>query len=240
VRQLDRRAARRLAALVPTLATLIPSEVVAHPATVTANAFAGGALHSFGGLDHALAMIGVGVLSTRLSRLDVLFLPLCFLLFLAMGASLGHLGIELRFAETAIAMSCLALGSCILSPGLQRHRRSIFAIVAAFAIVHGNAHAIELPAGFGASRFTLGFLSASAVMHVTGVFIGDAFRGNAHRWLVEIFGSAMVVFGALFLLRSLRAEARVTSSAIESPLNPSAAAHASQVGAAVPHRKAKP
>lgn len=182
------------------LAAVIPARAMAHPTIVTSSALVGGALHSLAGLDHALAMIGVGVLSTRLLPSDTLLLPLAFLTFLAMGAGLGHLGVELRFAESAIAISCSILGVCILSSRLQRYRRSIFAVISGFATVHGHAHAIDLPAAFGAAEFTVGFLSASALMHVTGVFIGAAFRGGAHRWLTQIFATATIAFGVLFLL----------------------------------------
>jgi urease accessory protein len=207
----DRCFCRLRAAITLSLIALLPSQAMAHPSIVTPNAFAGGLLHSFGGLDHALAMIGVGVLSTRLLRADILLLPLTFLFFLAVGASLGHLGIERRATEAAVAISCLALGSCILSPRLQSYRRSIFAVVAAFATAHGYAHSIELPAGFSASQFTLGFLSASAFMHLTGVFLGDAFKDEEHRWLMHVFGAAMVVFGVLFSMRSFRDAPSATS-----------------------------
>ncbi len=197
-----RRAARRgvVFGAAAGLAAVIPSQAMAHPVIVTSSALVGGGLHSLTGLDHALAMVGVGVLSTRLLRSDVLLLPLAFLVWLAVGAGLGYLGVELRFAEAAVASSCAILGACILSSRLQRCRRSIFAVTSGFGAVHGHAHAIELPAGFGAAEFTVGFLSASALMHVTGVFIGEAFRGGAHRWLMQIFAAAMIAFGVLSLL----------------------------------------
>ena len=188
---------------------LVPSQAMAHPVTVTASAFAGGMFHSFGGLDHALAMIGVGLLSTRLQRFDIFLLPATFLVFLALGAGVGYSGLGIRFAESAVAISCLALGSCILSPRLQRYRSSIFGIVASFAAVHGYVHLAELPAGFDVGQYTIGFICASAIMHLIGVFIGEAFRDREHLWLVHILGAAMVVFGSLFLIRSLRTEAPV-------------------------------
>lgn len=200
MRHLDKRTF--LLGLCSLLAVFTPSQALAHPMIITSNAFAGGFFHSFTGIDHALAMIGVGVLSTKLRRSDILFLPLTFLVFLALGAGFGYFGFQLRFAETAIAMSCFVLGSCILWSRLQKYRRAIFGIVAGFATVHGYVHLIELPAGFSASQFTLGFLSASAMMHVLGLFIGEAFKDKAHLWLMQIFGSAMSMFGLLFLIGS--------------------------------------
>lgn len=174
---------------------------MAHAVVVTDSAFAGGLFHSFTGLDHALAMIGVGVLSTRLRRADVVLLPLTFLALSAIGAGLGAGGLELRFAEAAIAVSCLVLGASISSSTLQRYRASLFVVVGGFATVHGYVHLTELPRGLGAGPFTWGFLSASALMHVTGVFVGEAFRDEEHRWLMQVFGAAMLVFGTLFLIR---------------------------------------
>ena len=212
MRHLNKRAV--LFGVCSLLAAFIPSQAMAHPVVITSNAFAGGFFHSFTGLDHALAMIGVGVLSTKLLRSDILLLPLTFLVFLALGAGLGHFGFQLHFAETAIAMSCLVLGSCILWSRLQKYRRSIFGIVAGFGTVHGYVHLVELPAGFSASQFTFGFLSASAIMHINGVFIGEAFKGKEHLWLMQIFGSAMSVFGILFLIRSFQVEVPIGSQLI--------------------------
>jgi Outer membrane efflux protein/HupE / UreJ protein len=141
-------------------------------------------------------------LKPRCSDPTSYFYRLRFSYFWPWGAGLGYFGFQLRFAETAIAMSCLVLGSCILWSRLQKYRRSIFGIVAGFATVHGYVHLVELPAGFSASQFTFGFLSASAIMHITGVFIGEAFKDKEHLWLMHIFGSAMSVCGVLFLIRS--------------------------------------
>lgn len=129
-------------------------------------------------------------------------MSIAFLVFSAAGAGLGYLGLQIRFAETAIAISCMILGAGILSSRLQGYRLTTFGVVAAFATVHGYVHLVELPAGFSAGQFTFGFLSASAIMHVTGVFIGEAFgKDKEHLWLIRSFGSAMIVFGALFLIR---------------------------------------
>ena len=63
-----------------------------------------------------------------------------------------------------------------------------------------------------AALFTIGFLSASAVMHLLGVFIGEAFKDDSHRWLMKILATAMMVFGVLFLIHGFRASPRTESS----------------------------
>lgn len=121
----------------------------------------------------------------------------------------GYLGVEIMFAESVIAISCLTLGGGLLLLEVQRYRVASFVAVAAFATVHGYSHLIGLPAGFSPGWFTLGVLSASAIMHVTGIFIGEAFgKSEEHSWLIRVFGLAMIVFGALFLIRSLKSEPR--------------------------------
>jgi hydrogenase/urease accessory protein HupE len=68
MRHLDKRAF--LFGVCSLLAAFIPSQALAHPVIITSNAFAGRFFHSFTGLDHALAMIGVGILYTGV-RLQV-------------------------------------------------------------------------------------------------------------------------------------------------------------------------
>jgi urease accessory protein len=188
------------------LALAVPSLIIenayAHAVVFTGSSFAGGFFHSFSGLDHALAMLGVGFLSTKMERRDVLLLPACFLLFLAIGAGVGYSGYRFSFAETFVALSCLILGSFILLAELQRYHKAIFSSVATFGFVHGYVHLVELPTRANAFHFTVGFLSASLIMHITGVFIGEAFKDSEYRWLTLLCGTAMCFFGILFTFRS--------------------------------------
>lgn len=187
------------------LVALFASPAAAHPALTTSNSFVGGFFHSITGLDHALAMIGVGILSTKLLRTDILLLPLTFLISLTIGAGLGYAGFPLYRSEILIAGSCIALGVFLLWPRVQQFRRILFIITAGFGVIHGYAHLIELPSGFGPPEFTLGFLSSSAVMHLSGVFIGEAFKGTEYRWLMQVIAISMIAFGMLFLTRSIQA-----------------------------------
>jgi urease accessory protein len=195
---------RRIIQINLLLATIIltAENAYAHPVIFTASSFAGGFFHSFSGLDHALAMLGVGFLSTRLKRRDIVLLPACFLVFLAIGACVGYVGFRFLFAELLAALSCFVLGVLILMAALQRYRKAIFLSVAIFGFVHGYVHLVELPSRANAFYFTIGFLSASTIMHLTGVFIGEAFKDHEYRWLTQLCGSAMCFFGMLFTFRS--------------------------------------
>lgn len=184
------------------ITSLVSKNAYAHAVIFTGGSFTGGFFHSFSGLDHALAMLGVGFLSTKLKPPDILLLPACFLLFLAFGACIAYVGYRFLFAELLVALSCLVLGGFILIPTFQRYHKAIFSSVAIFGFVHGYVHLIELPIKANAFYFTIGFLSASMIMHLTGVFLGEAFKDNEYRWLTQLCGSAMCFFGMLFTCRS--------------------------------------
>jgi urease accessory protein len=176
----------------------------AHAVIMTKNAFAGGFFHSFSGLDHALAMLGVGFLSSKLGHKNLFQLPLVFLLFLAIGACLGFFGFRFPFCENIIAISCLTFGAFIALNKPQKFVRMIYATTAVFGFAHGYAHLVDLPMRYSATQFTCGFLVASAIMHLTGVLVGEMFKDPEHNWLIDIYSIVMRFAGCAFLLRSLQ------------------------------------
>jgi urease accessory protein len=187
-----------------TLWMLLSRPACAHSVIITKNAFVGGLFHSFTGLDHALAMLGVGFLSSKLGHQHLFKLPLVFLLFLAIGALLAFWGFRFPFCEPIIAASCVTLGAFIASNKAPHFVRMIYATTALFGFAHGYAHLVDLPAGCSATQFTCGFLVASATMHLTGVLVGEMFKDPEHRWLIEIYSIVMRFAGSVFLLKSLQ------------------------------------
>jgi urease accessory protein len=176
----------------------------AHAVIITKNAFTGGLFHSFTGLDHALAMLGVGFLSSKLGHTHLFKPPLVFLLFLAIGACSAFFGFRFPFCESIIAISCVTFGAFIALSKAQQFARMIYATTAVFGFAHGYAHLVDLPIGYSATQFTFGFLVASATMHLTGVLVGEMFKDPEHRWLIEIYSIVMRFAGCVFLLRSLQ------------------------------------
>jgi urease accessory protein len=170
---------------------------------MTKNAFTGGLFHSFTGLDHALAMLGVGFLSSKLGHQHLFKLPLVFLLFLAIGAGSAFFGFRFPFCESIIAISCVTFGTFIALAKSQKFVRMIYATTVVFGFAHGYAHLVDLPIGYSAMQFTCGFLVASATMHLTGVLVGEMFKDPEHLWLIEIYSIVMRFAGCAFLLKSL-------------------------------------
>ena len=71
---------------------LVSSPAWAHDGTGLAGGFQSGFGHPFGGIDHMLAMISVGLWGAFLGRPLVVLLPVVFPLVMVVGAALGMFG----------------------------------------------------------------------------------------------------------------------------------------------------
>jgi urease accessory protein len=137
--------------------------------------FVAGMLHPFSGLDHLLAMVAVGLWAAQQGGRALWALPLSFVGAMAIGATLGMTGIALAGMETVIAFSVLALGLLVVM-----RRRMLLPLAAmltaVFALFHGMAHGQEMPLAATPWGYALGMLSATALLHATGVFAGMKIR----------------------------------------------------------------
>jgi urease accessory protein len=73
------------------------------------------------------------------------------------------------------------------------------AIVGAFAIFHGHAHGAELPPGVDAVAYSIGFVVATGLLHLSGVAFGLLARWPAGRIAVRAAGGAIALAGVVFL-----------------------------------------
>ncbi|MEO0342950.1 MAG: HupE/UreJ family protein [Pseudomonadota bacterium] len=155
-----------------------------------------GLLHPVLGFDHLLAMIGVGLLSVQIGHKHIWTLPVCFVLFLMLGGILGLAGIPLPQVEGVIAASVFVLGLAIASSGIIGAYIA-YPIVAIFAIFHGHAHGMEVPTLDNPTGYVIGFMVASAVLHLIGVGFGYLFKTENLR---AQLGSGMAGIGLYMLL----------------------------------------
>lgn len=153
------------------LALLIGSSAEAHMGTGLAGGFESGIRHPFSGADHLLAMVSVGLWGAFLGKPLIFALPVIFPAVMVAGAVMGMLGLPLPPVEMGIALSVTVLGSCIaLSVKAPVWIASL--IVAIFAIFHGYAHGKELPSAADPNGYSLGFVLATGLLHVSGIGIG--------------------------------------------------------------------
>ena len=87
------------------------SVAIAHPGH--GGGLAAGLAHPLTGLDHALAMVAVGLWASHLGRPAIWLLPLVFPAMMAAGAALGANGIIVPWVEIGIVASVVALGAAV-------------------------------------------------------------------------------------------------------------------------------
>jgi urease accessory protein len=162
--------------------------------------FLGGFAHPLFGPDHVVAMVAVGLWGAFLGPPPMFILPIVFPLVMAIGGVLGILAVPLPAAELAIAASAIVLGLMVASAA--RPPLWVAAtIVAVFAIFHGYAHGAELPAGTDAAAYSIGFVTATGLLHLAGIALGLTVRWPAGRIGVRGTGAAIAGAGLVFLWR---------------------------------------
>jgi len=157
-----------------------------------------GFLHPLTGFDHLLAMVSVGIWGAELGAPAIWLLPIAFPLIMAFGGALGVVGVPLPGGELLIALSVVVLGVLVASA-----RRlpiwTALTIVGVFAIAHGHAHGVELPRAADALAFTIGFVVATGLLHLTGIAIGVLAYWPRGIIVIRACGGVVAVAGCYFV-----------------------------------------
>ncbi len=159
-----------------------------------ASSLAAGLSHPFSGLDHILAMLAVGLWAAQNGRNRLWLSPAVFMITLAAGAGTSMIWQHpLPALEAGIALSVLALGFMIVF-FVQLPIRQSMAIIALFGLLHGYAHGLELPQSATPAAYVLGFLAATAVLHLAGMAASTALRQRPAA-LATIAGGSIAMSG---------------------------------------------
>lgn len=172
------------------------SVAFAHPGH-DVSGFAAGLMHPFSGLDHLLAMVAVGLWAAQGGGRKVWLLPATFMTMLAVGAGISMQWQSLPLVEAGIATSVLSLGLLIML-SLQLPVALSVSITALFGLFHGYAHGLELPQSAAPADYALGFLIATAALHLSGIAAGLAMR-ERYALISRVLGSAIAI-GGVYLL----------------------------------------
>jgi len=195
----------RIASAAIVIAALLPTAALAHPGGGDAHGFVHGFAHPFGGLDHVLAMITVGLFAYQLGGRALWLVPASFVLAMTAGGALGLVGIPVPFVEAGIAASVLVLGA-IVAFGVQAPVAVAMAVVAAFAVFHGHAHGTEMPTGGSIAAYAAGFVLATALLHAAGVTLGlmiGRFSETYGRVGFRLSGGLVALAGGAILLHAI-------------------------------------
>ena len=185
--------------LLPALPLLLAAGgAEAHTLGAHGAGFASGLAHPFLGLDHVLAMVGVGLWAAQLGGRATWAVPAAFVAVMLVGGALGMAGVALGPVELGIAASLVVLGA-LVTLGVRLPLAAAAALAGAFALFHGHAHGTELPQAASALGYACGFVIATALLHAAGVAAGmTLWRSAARPWL-RLGGAAIAAAGVLIV-----------------------------------------
>jgi urease accessory protein len=191
-----------MAFLFAALFMIISGPAYAHENAGAAGGVAAGFSHPFLGADHMLAMIAVGIWGAFLGRPMLVVLPMVFPVIMTVGAALAMTAVPFPPVEFGIAISVIALGMLILTAARVNPILAC-AVVAVFALFHGYAHGIELPATVDPVGYSVGFVLATGFLHLGGIGLGMLKRLRFGELGLRAAGAATSVAGATFLIAGL-------------------------------------
>ena len=178
------------------------SSAHAHAEKGAAIGLASGLQHPVSGWDHVLAMIAVGLWGAQLGAPAIWVLPVAFPMVMAMGGTLGLMGIPLPGVEIGIAISEVVLGAMVLRESKPPLWLAAV-VVGFFAIFHGHAHGTELPPGGSGLLYSVGFVAATGTLHGVGIAIGLVHRWKSGQRAIRAAGALIAAFGVLFLWQAM-------------------------------------
>ena len=175
----------------------VPLPVLAHPAHPGQwDGLAAGFAHPLLGPDHVAAMLALGLWASLAGRRALWSLPLAFQAGMVAGYVLAVSGIPLPAVEPAIAVSLVVLAILVLVAN-RLPPAFAAALAALLAVLHGHAHGTGI--GGSASAFGLGFVAATALLHLAGIGIGRLLDGPRRLPLTRAAAGAVAAMGLVLL-----------------------------------------
>jgi urease accessory protein len=182
----------QLGLLALSVIAFFPVSAFAHTGIGSTTGFGAGFSHPFGGLDHLLAMVAVGLWAAQTGGKAIWAVPGAFMSLMIIGGVLAISGIHLPYVEAGI----LALVMGVLIAAAFKFPVAVSAvIVGVFAVFHGHAHGAEMPLAMGAASYSFGFALATALLHCAGIAGGIVLQAINTEKVVRIAGVAIAMSG---------------------------------------------
>ena len=170
--------------------------------------FYDGLSHPVLGIDHFLAMVSVGIISSQIGGRAIWTIPSTFVFMMIIGGMLGMVAelflfnlieIFIVLVEFGIIFSVILLGLAIAFGKKILKNLTIF-FICIFGLCHGLAHGMEMPWAANPILFAIGFSSGTAILHLFGVILGGLLIKNHYLLLLLRFiGIAFASYGVLLL-----------------------------------------
>ena len=177
----------------------LPTLAFAHTGVGATTGFGSGFAHPFGGFDHLLAMLAVGLWAAQMGDRALWAVPAAFVALMIFGGVLAVAGIHVPYVEGGILVSVLVLG-ILIAAAFKFPLMISASIVGVFALFHGHAHGAEMPLVAGAISYSLGFALATALLHAAGIVGGMMLQKMNVEKVVRYAGAAIAVGGVYLAL----------------------------------------
>ncbi len=158
------------------IAMAFSSIAYAHPGH--GDSYLSGVAHPLMGLDHLFAMLAVGVWAFQSGGRAKWLLPASFVALMAVAGGVGMAGIQLPMVESGLATSVFLLG-LLIAFAVKMHPALAAAIVAVFAVFHGNVHGMEMPLLVTPLQYGIGFVLSTAALHGIGLLLAQGLHKQA-------------------------------------------------------------
>ena len=185
--------------LLTATAAAVPAVAFAHTGLGDGHDLVDGFMHPLTGIDHVLAMVAVGVIAVQLGGRALWAVPLSFVATMAIAGFSGIAGVVLPGVEAWIALSVSVLGA-VISLRVKLPVVVAASVVAVFAVFHGYSHGLEMVRADAGVGFGVGFVSATALLHLAGIGLGlltGRLAASRARRLSQAAGGALVLAGAV-------------------------------------------
>lgn len=191
---------RNLTAFVVVVVSLCSPQIAhAHSSGVMGGGFLHGFAHPFGGLDHLLAMIAVGLWAAQMRGRALWLVPLAFIAMMTAGGVLAMTTAIVPEVELGVAGSALVLG-VLVAAAWRVPLIAAVGLVGAFALCHGLAHGAEMPQAAAPGLYSLGFILATVLLHASGMMTAWFVNNEVGLRLVRVAGCAIVIVTAVMLV----------------------------------------
>lgn len=186
-------------ALAAFIAGLAPAIALAHPGHGGGPAaFEAGLVHPWSGLDHACALLAVGLWGGQSRDQRAAWgVPAGFVLFVVLGGALGP-AMPLSAVGAGLAVSVVVFG--LLVAAATRARLAWCApLVAGFALFHGQAHAAAMAPSGARVDYAAGFVASTVAILAMG-FVAARCASDARRPIAARLGGASIAIVGAWLV----------------------------------------
>ncbi len=158
------------------LMLVLSSLVFGHTNMLEHGGFMSGFMHPISGLDHILAMLGVGMVAFYATQKGFLTL-VAFIGAMVLAAIAGYNGLQLVGMEEGILIS-IAVVFGLIGFASKLPIGTIVAVVAFFGMFHGFAHGAEFTTG-NFIAYMFGFSSSTLILHLSGMAMAYLYTKQA-------------------------------------------------------------